>query len=598
MRTEFPLWPVLVIITIVTLQIYFPIVTQDFANWDDPKHIAAIWEPSWLRAYYVITDFDLSFTGVKYYSPLHFLSLMLDQALVGYSFAPQPWIAKLFNVFFHLANGLLVYALLKALSISRRGALVGALLFAVHPLMVGSVAWISERKLLLATLFYLTAFIAFVRITAEKWWKFPLVAILFLMSLLSKPSAVTFPFVASAYLWIFKRSKSDSHSYMFLTILCSIALFWSVYVISTEVSGPYILPQWYYRPFIAAAALLFYIGKIILPIGLVPIYPRWDVVGNPLFYGALLLLVLIIFGIALRYSHYLKGHYKFGLWFFWINLAPASGLVVFGYMSHSFVADHFVYLPMVGISICASALFDDLSVHADAAKRWAILNCATYGVIAVYAILAIKQTVIWGDPVALWEANLKLNKSAPAVYVNYGAILTEQNRLGEAAEMFKRALKLSPGVDAAYANLGLIRLRQGDLEAARILFESALGLNQSEPTYYARLAYVLKKLNRLDGSLDLLEIANERMPPSALILNELAKIKAEMGEKSIAEKMCRSAIRYDPFYLESYVNLSKLLAERHSFDEAILVLNTGLKYSSNPILQQELLDVLRLKTSR
>ena len=184
---------ILLLILIISA-VYLPVINQQFSGWDDVKYITAVWKPGWQRAWRIVTDFDLQYTGEVYYNPLHMLSLMADQLLSNSPDQPSAWIAKLMNVVYHTANSVLVFLLLLMTGTGRRPAFIGALIFAVHPVQVGTVAWVAERKNVLAVLFYVASVMLFLRyLSTERrkylWW----VVLCFAASLLAKPSAVTLP---------------------------------------------------------------------------------------------------------------------------------------------------------------------------------------------------------------------------------------------------------------------------------------------------------------------------------------------------------------------------------------------------------------------
>ena len=133
------------------------------------------------------------------------------------------------------------------------------------------------------------------------------------------------------------------------------ALGWGAYVLQTERTYSGILPAWPYRPFVSAGAFWFYMKELLLPIGLAPIYPRWDVSANIPGFSALLAALLGLVGVLIYYRKRIDKWILWGVLFFFVNFVLVSGLIPFGYMSHSFVADHFLYLPngRSGTDCCA-----------------------------------------------------------------------------------------------------------------------------------------------------------------------------------------------------------------------------------------------------
>ena len=593
MNRKFPKWLALIILVVVNVEVYLPIINQDFANWDDPKHIEAIWEPGWAKAFRISTDWDLTYTRVKYFSPLHFLSLMMDQALILPSPAPQPWISKAFNVFFHILNALLVFSLLTSVGITNRAALIGALLFSIHPIQVASVAWISERKNLLMALFYLLSFTCFLKyLRTRSSMTLPLFLIFYVAGLLSKPQIVGLPLVAAAWALMMRNAPSaaplesscssrlattalgsagalaqrpegrktgeDYGIYCILALLTLISIVWGLYVMSTEVSVEGVLPPAPYRPFLAAAAICFYIYKIVLPFNLVPVYPRWDVVGDIWIFVLLFVVVVGFSAVFWRFRKRIDPLIKFGGLFFIVNILLVCGLVPFGFMSHAYVADHFVYLPMIGLSIILGRSIDLIARStSESSYKWRLINASFYLLICVLGVLAIKQTLLWQNPISLWEANLKVNDRSPAVYSNYGGALADRGEFDKAMTAFRKAVDLAPTLDMVYANMGIVYFRRNKMDDARKMFETALGLNPNEPGYYIRLAGALKRLNRDSDALDLLEIGSDRIPNSPGLFNELGLFYVYLHRPDDAKKAFAASMRLDPFSTEARANLPR-----------------------------------------
>ena len=320
----------IILIILIISAVYLPVINQQFAGWDDVKYMSAVWKPGWQRAWKIVTDFDLQYTGEVYYNPLHMLSLMADQILANSPDRASAWMAKLMNVIYHIANSVLVFFLLLMAGTGRRPAFIGALIFGVHPAQVGTVAWVAERKNLLAALFYVASVMLFLRyLSTERrkylWW----VVVCFAASLLAKPSAVTLPVALAALSLVsgYERFKRPVIVGL-LAALFLMALGWGAYVLQTERTYSGILPAWPYRPFVSAGAFWFYMKELLLPIGLAPIYPRWDVSANIPGFSALLAALLGLVGVLIYYRKRIDKWILWGVLFFFVNF-----VLVFG--SHS-----------------------------------------------------------------------------------------------------------------------------------------------------------------------------------------------------------------------------------------------------------------------
>lgn len=571
------------LIVIIAVAVYLPIVNQDFTNWDDPKHIKAVWKPALDRAWCIVTDFDLKYTNVAYYSPLHFLSLMIDQTLVVNSLQPQAWISKLMNVLYHGVNSLLVFVLLITLGAKRKAALFGALVFAVHPVQVGTVAWIAERKNLLCTMFYLSGLLGFIRyLSTEKNRYLAAVIVCFLAGLLSKPAAVTLPVVMAA--WMIATNQRSWKGYYLLALLVTCAVGWGVYVISTEVSYPGVVPNLEHRPLLAAASIWFYLSKFFYPVDLVLVYPRWNVADHVVEFSALLVALIFIVGVVVYYRRRIESAILFGLFFFLVNLLPVSGLVAFGHMGHSFVADHFMYLPMVGLAIVVSQIAQELLSRL-AGRRWLNegLTAVLYALVCVLALLSVQQGFLWRDPAALWEATLKITKTSAAAYCNYGSELMKRGDYTRALEYFGRAAELAPSLDVAYVNMARSYHALGDRENARFMFKRTVEVSPKHPGARTMLAAMLREEGRYQEALEFSRESVNASPADPVLWNDLGISLFRAGQPNQALAAFDKATELDGFFANPYIHRAAiLLGGQENTDTAVQLLTKALTLASSP----------------
>jgi protein O-mannosyl-transferase len=576
----------ILLIVAVTAAVYAPVVHQGFFNWDDPKHVKAVWKPSWERARRIIIDFDLQYSQVAYYIPLHFLSLMADQALLGDGEHPQAWISKVMNVGYHAANASLVFILLVGFGTRRTAAFWGALIFAVHPIQVGTVAWVAERKNVLSTFFYLAALIAFLRQvrTGRPWYG---VGALLLCGagLLSKPSVVTLPVAMLAVVGLVEgRNFRNRGPWLVVGLSFLLALAWSAYVISTEVSYPGILPPWYMRPLLAAGVICFYISKFVYPHQLVVIYPRWNVSVDFWFF-LLLFTMLVIVAAAVAFAYY-RGRMDpvmvWGIVFFLINVLPVSGLAAFGYMGHSFVADHLVYLPLVGLAVVLARGADLATSAMRSDSRASIaFRAGACAVVVVLAVLAVRQVSLWQDPAVLWETALHVNKGSTALYHNYADICASRGQLEKALTLFQKASALSPRFDASYNNMGRILLALGRKDEARQMFEKSLRVNPKGVVPRVMIARILTEENKPAESLKFLQTSVAENPTNSALRTQLANRYRLMGQDDRALQELDHAIAQGPLDAAPYTAKAYILLSRGQADTAIDLLHKALSLGSN-----------------
>jgi len=577
---------------------------------------------------------------------------MSDQVLVN-SLGPNPGVAKVMNVIYHVINSVLVFALLMMTGAGRRAAFIGASVFAAHPIQVGTVAWIAERKNLLATLFYLASTILFLRylsrggvhsftraksplppftkggvgaaftkesvgaasspfskggsrgilngalkapqespaLSPPVTERLPrggskyliLVTFFFILGLLSKPSSVTLPAALLCLVIVCYREKiKDPRVIRVLILLFVLGLAWGIYILSTERTHSFILPPWPYRPLIATGAVWFYLGKFLAPLQLVPLYPRWDVVGNPGWFLVLLLAFAASCSVLVYFRRKLDKWVLWGILFFLINLSLVSGLIPFGYMTYSFVSDHFLYLPMVGLALivarCAYIFSRNFGFDSLPGK---IAMVGLYSWVAVLGLASVKQTLLWSDPISVWEATLEVNKTSFAAYNNYGVLCIEKGEYEKAISMFQRSAELAPNLDKSYNNMGWAYRLMGDEERAKKMYEKAIEIDPDAELPRRMLGEILDRQGRYEEAIAVFKQALKANPGSGALFNALGLSYYRSGREEDSLKAFDKAIELTPFYPDPYVHKAAALLSREDADGAIPLLQRAISLTSS-----------------
>jgi protein O-mannosyl-transferase len=545
--------------------------------------MAAVWKPSWERARGIVTDWNLHYSHEAYYAPLHLLSLMADQAMVT-SPAADPRVAKLVNVAFHGVNSVLVMVFLLCVGIGLRPAFLGALIFAVHPVQVGTVAWIAERKNVLFTLFYLAAMVAFVRYALTPRVRYAVaVLVLFVLGLLSKPAAITLPVALLCTTFALKDRQAGVRGLtLLLGAMFSLAAVWGVYVLSTEITYPWVLPSWQYRPLIATGAFWFYVSKLLAPWNLVPVYPRWDIAANLGLFLLLFAAFILGAGLVVHFRRKIDPWVLWGLLFFILNLALVSGLIPFGYMSQSFVADHFLYLPMVGIAIIVARGVDDLfrRIPLDSLPG-VLVMVALYAWIGVLGTASVRQTMLWRDPMSVWEAALRVTANSPAVYNNYGLLLLEKGDAQKALDMFRKVAELAPRVHRGYLNMGHAYTALGKDEEAKTMYAKAIKVSPAAADPRVLTARILWRQDRHEEAVTFLEQSVKDVPQSAELYAELGLVYYRSGREEESLRAFSKAIELEPFHAEAYLHKGSVLVARDAPDTAIPLLQQAIRLAPN-----------------
>jgi len=477
-------WLAALLAVAASLVVYWPTLHNDFVNWDDhyyitnnekltePGGLARIWNPRVKQEQYYPMVFS-SF-WLEYRLDLEVRAHRLGVAVSDLTTKQREFNPGVFhgtNMVLHAINAALIVWLLQLLGVRPWVAWLTAGLFAVHPINVASVSWAAERKNVLSGLFFLFSLIFYLRHSRRTSWPgYAACLVLYVLALLSKTATLTLPatimlcdrLIHRRWLW---RSL--------VQVLPMIALGLAAAKTTHDVERRnaaqkanivFLEPE--LRPFAAAGAIWFYVGKIMVPVGFPGVYPRWDIPANwPVFLaaaGALPAAGLLLWGLRRR----LSGHALWGMGHYVLSLAPMLGLIPFNYTQFTFVADHFVYLPTIGVFLCVAVAAD--FVRSRLGRGWLRNIPMTTLACAVLVALGIRSWVhnkeVWKNGTTFWEYTLELNPGCwPGQYNlanNYSrtaAALQKAGDVGEvrcyreqAAEHYALAAIAKPGLYQAH----------------------------------------------------------------------------------------------------------------------------------------------------
>lgn len=390
---------------------------------------------------------------------------------------PRPFHAL--SVGLHLANVLLVWSLLERLTNGRRWvAAAGAALFAVHPLQVESVAWISEQRGLLSALCALAALRLHVAVSdmpprsAAAWFMASAAATCYGAALLSKPQVVTLPAIAFLLdVWRLGRSPRAAFFGLAPWLVLAAGAAWVVQSLQAGDRVAFVHP--WLRPVVAADALRWYASKLVWPVHLGIDYGRTPaaVLADRIACALALTGVMAVLTLAVVSR---SGGWRLPLAISLAALGPVLGIVPFLFQGYSTVADRYAYIAMLGPAIAL----------ADAARGWCergrwrpLVACC--GVIILFAALSGSQARHWRSAIALNEQTLKVNPESFLGACNLGAALIDADRLPEAAKWLARSVMARPGNVNANLSLGIALDKLGRLEEAASCYEAVLSLRPS-----------------------------------------------------------------------------------------------------------------------
>jgi tetratricopeptide (TPR) repeat protein len=527
--------------------------------------------------------------------PLTTLTHMFDCEVYGL----HPWGHHLGNGLLHGVAAILLFLVLQQMTGALwRSAFVAAV-FAVHPLHVESVAWISERKDVLSGLFFMLTLMAYCRyarsqksagrralsfLRSSAYW---VALMLFALGLMSKPMLVTLPFVLLLLdYWPLQRFTLHSPRstiaqllwekvpFLLLTAVSCIVTIWAQGDAFTSLERLN-FPLRVSNALVSYAA---YVWQMIYPVGLAVIYPHPENHMTPWKVGvSVLFLLLVSAGVAAgtrRHPFLLVGW----LWYLGM-LVPVIGLMQVGSQA---MADRYTYLPQIGLYIIVAWGAVDLC----GSWRYSrvMLGAGAAGIVASLLLLAYVQTTYWKNGVSLMTHALACNSNSSLAHKNLGVALAGQGKLAEAIQHFERVLQLEPNDAKAYYtyyNLGLALAEQGKLPEATKNYERALELKSDYAEAYNNLGAVLARQGELPRAIQDYERATQLKPDYAAAYYNLGISHSEQGKLPEAIRDYEQAIKLEPDYAEAYNDLGIALREQGNLVAAIQAFERALKLKPN-----------------
>lgn len=571
-----------VLLLSITLAVFWQVRNHEFVGLDDDHYVA---ENATVRKGLTIEGLEWAFrtTTAANWHPVTWISHMLDISLFGLN----PGAHHLTSVAIHAANAVLLFLLLTGMTGRIWAGAFTAALFAVHPLHVESVAWISERKDVLSTLFGFLAILEYLRYVRRPAAGSYLKMILFFgLGLMTKPMLVTLPFVLVLLdLWPLRRfglpppgpgvhpssTGGDTPRPLLFLLREKAPLFVlsaassAITYIVQETSGAVIpgetLPIGI-RMENALISYAAYLGKTIWPAGLSAYYP-YPLGGIPLFEVAAAVLLLILISAFAVWQVRQRPYITIGWFWFLGTLVPVIGMVQVGGQA---MADRYTYLPLVGIFIPISWGIPDLLSRFPHRER--ILAVLGGGSIVILSILTWFQVGHWRTTETLFEHALAVTENNALAHSNLGAYLAKGGRTDEAIPHFLEALRIEPADSVSHNNLGVILDEAGDPVRAQAHFREAIRHDPGFALAHANLGYTLFKSGNYPEAIDPLIRAIELNPDDAKAHEHLGNALEMRGNLREASDHYRMAVRLREDNAEAGTRLALLLMKMGEFEEA------------------------------
>ena len=525
----------------LTVFAYWPAWHGGFI-WDDDRYVT--------HNYLLIASDGLrriwfSLDAPSQYFPLTYTVLRIERSLWDLNPVGYHWV----NILLHLGNALLVWCILARLKVP--GAWLAATIFALHPVQVESVAWISELKNVLMGFFFLLTLLTWIEYVdaTHKHRRILYVAALvfYLLALSAKATACTLPAALLLVLWVKKtaigrRALLEIIPFVLLALgMGLLAVWWEKYHQGTRMLvslGPL------ERLLIASRAVWFYLGKIFWPAKLTFIYPQWQIdAASPVAY--FWLIAAIAFVVAIYYGRRRFGRsVEVATLFFIVTLGPLLGFIMLYTFRYTFVADHYQYLASIGPIALASAGLVTLSRSSKTRQR--VVGGTSFAILICLGLLTWRQSATYRDAETLWRATIGKNPDCWMAYNNLGVVQFEKGSVEDAIEKYQQSLGLHSDYPEAHYNLGSALLQKGYPDEAIRHCEEALKIQPNEPDAHIVLGNAFMAKRDVDRAINQYQQALTVRPEDSNAHYNLGIALQEKGETERAAREYEKARKYEP----------------------------------------------------
>jgi Flp pilus assembly protein TadD len=586
------------VLIVVILAVFWQVRNHEFIKFDDDEYVTN--NPhvkSGINLSGVIWAFMAMYSNN--WHPLTWLSHMLDCELYGLN----PGGHHLTNLLIHVANTVLLFLVLKRMTGALWRSSFVAALFALHPLHVESVAWVSERKDVLSTFFWILTMETYLRyVNSPRVHRYLLVLLCFVMGFLSKPMLVTLPFVLLLLdYWPLGRFRfgelgsnrnvstqkslnlSDQRSsalhlvlektpFFVLSAVASILTFLAqqsggtvkslkVFPLGTRIAN-------------ALVSYVSYIGKMIWPNRLGIFYPYpdrvsiWQITEAALLLGCVSVLVI-------RASY--KRRYLGMGWLWYLGtLVPVIGLVQVGLQA---MADRYTYVPIIGLFIMIV-----WGVH-DIFKGWQHQKTAfavsTGFLFSVLAMVTWAQVQHWQNSIMLFKHTLEVTSKNSLMHYDLGVIMLRQGRYSEAIAHLNESLRIEPGDADAHNNLGLALGRQGKIQEAMVHYAEALRIKPDDAGAHNNLGVALARQGKMQEAMVHYAEAVRIKPDLAEAYGNIGNSLAQQGKIKEAIDQYNKCLQINPDFPDIHRNLGICFGEQGRIEEAIAHFKEALRIKPN-----------------
>lgn len=523
-------------ILIITYLVYLPSLNNGFTNWDDLEQVLENKDVHSLS--FANTSKIFSSTYIGMYQPFTTQVYSFIYAIFG----PAARAFHATALFLHLVNVLLVFFLIRSFSRKDAPALITAALFALNPLQTESVSWISAMSNLLYTSFFLAGLITYLRFIRKRHkMNYFLTLLLFILSLLSKSAAVTFPVVLILADFFFRRKFNvklilEKIPFLFLSFLVGMVI-----IYAREEAGHIINIAERYseleRLLLIVYALAFYIARLFVPTGLSAFHPYPETGHLPLEFFIAPLIPLMFMFLLFRLRGETRRQVMAGFVFFFITIAVVLEIIPVG---AQVVKERYVYLPSSGLYYGFAVLL----LFFTEIKRKRVWLPATIMIISmlIFGTMTFSRSKTWHDSFSLWDDVLEQYPHASAALINRGNAWQEKENYIRAISDYSLAIQYEPTAADAYLDRGLAYYKMEKAGEALKDFDRAILMGIDDAEAYNSRGLLKASLNRIDGALS----------------------------------DFREATSIDPNYVDAWINQGLMHASREEFNLALSAFSSAL----------------------
>jgi tetratricopeptide (TPR) repeat protein len=475
------------------------------------------------------------------------------------------------SVLLHALNAILVWLILRRLKIP--GAWLAGLVFAIHPVNVATVAWISEQKNILSMLFYAVTILLYLRFDENnRWHSYALSVAAFLLALLSKSGVVMLPVVLLLCVWwlhgrLQRQDVLRAIPFLAFSLASGLATIWFQH---NRAMQPHSMPTAGAATRFTAAGWTpwFYLYKALLPVNLTVIYPKWVI--DPSSWVSYLPGIILLAGLTL--SWWKRATWGrplfFSLAYFLVVLFPVLGFFDQSFHRYSLVADHWQYYSIIGVIALVVAGGGKICHRINAQGR-------STGVVASVALLLVlgagtwSRSGVYANEETLWRDNVTKNPNAWLAHSNLGDALSQAGSFTEAIGQYEEALRINPEYAEAHSNLGVVLVREGKVAEAIKQYEEALQINPDFPGARCNLGIAIQQTGRIPEAMAQYQQAVRISPDYPGAHYDLGNVLLQIGRVPEAIEQYEQELHIDPENADVYNNLGKALLASGRTMEAI-----------------------------